>query len=429
MKKLFIILCFFILISNICIAATPNFDVHCNSAILIDARTGNVLYEKNSNKQAYPASTTKILTAYIALSQNQDMNTEIIPSRNSVMSVPSGSSIAYFSENEKLTLEQVLFGLLLPSGNDAANILAEHISGSNANFAELMNVTAEKLGATNSHFTNPSGLHDNEHYTTAADLAKIAYHVMKIPKFKEIVSQSRYTMPKTNVSKTDRTFINTNKLLTSGEYYYESATGIKTGYTSQAGNCLVSSASKDGVELIAVVLGGHTIPVGKSAIYTDTINLFNFGFSNYHNNQLVAPSNLITTVVPKKSGKQTLELITDSPINVLVENGDTPTFEKIISLNEKIVAPIKKGDVLGTLTYTKNEEIAGIVNLVAKTDIEKEHWFWVALKILISFVVSVIILCVFLRLFNDIKKNIKKRRKLKLWGDNYGISRLFKLYI
>lgn len=413
MKKIFIVLFSLILLINISFATTPNFDIHCNSAILIDARTGDVLFEKNSNKQAYPASTTKILTAYIALSQNQDMSTEIIPSRNSVMSVPSGSSIAYFSEGEKLTLEQVLFGLLLPSGNDAANILAEHISGSTSNFAELMNVTAEKLGAKNSHFTNPSGLHDNDHYTTAADLAKIAYNVMKIPKFKEIVSQSRYTMPKTNVSKTDRTFINTNKLLVSGEYYYESANGIKTGYTSQAGNCLVSSASKDGVELIAVVLGGHTIPVGKSAVYTDTINLFNFGFNNYHNNQLVAPSNLITTVVPKKSGKQTLELITDSSINVLVENGETPTFEKIVSLNEKIVAPIKKGDVLGTLTYTENGEICEIVNLVAKTDIEKEHWFWVILKILISFVVSVIILGVFLRLFNDIRKNIKKKRKIK----------------
>lgn len=411
MKKFFLTLCFLLLINNICMAATPNFDVHCASAILIDARTGDVLYEKNSNKQSYPASTTKILTAYIALSQNLPMNSEIIPSRTSVMSVPTGSSIAYFSENEKLTLEQVLFGLLLPSGNDAANILAEHISGSNTNFAELMNITAEKLGATNSHFTNPSGLHDNEHYTTAADLAKIAFNAMKIPKFKEIVSQSRYIMPKTNVSKIDRTFINTNKLLTSGEYYYESATGIKTGYTSQAGNCLVSSASKDGVELIAVVLGGHTIPVGKSAVYTDTINLFNFGFENYHNNQLVAPSNLITTVIPKKSGKQTLELVTDSPINVLIENGDTPTFDKIISLNEKIVAPIKKGDVLGTLTYTKNGENVGIVNLVAKTDIEKELWIWVFLKILLSFVVSVIILGVFLRLFNDIKKNIRRKRR------------------
>lgn len=412
MKKL-LLLFFSLFLINISFAATPNFDVYCNSAILIDARTGNVLYEKNSNQQAYPASTTKILTAYIALTQIGDTNTEIIPTKNAIMSVPVGSSLAYFSENEKLTLEQVLFGLLLPSGNDAANIIAEYVSGSNSNFAELMNVTAEKLGATNSHFVNPSGWHDNEHYTTAADLAKIAYNAMKIPKFKEVVSQTRYVMPETNVSKVKRTFINTNKLLSSGEYYYEAATGIKTGYTSQAGNCLVASASKDGVELISVAMGGNTVPVGKSAVYLDTINLLNFGFENYHNNQLVTQSNLITTITPKKAGKKTLDIITDSSINVLVENGDTPVFDRIISLNEKIVAPIKKGDVLGTLTYTQNNEVVGIVNLVAKTDIEKEHWFFVLLKVLLYLAISVIILGVILRLFNDIRKISKKRRKNK----------------
>lgn len=412
MKKL-LLLFFSLFLINISFAATPNFDVYCNSAILIDARTGNVLYEKNSNQQAYPASTTKILTAYIALTQIGDINTEIIPTKNAVMSVPVGSSLAYFSENEKLTLEQVLFGLLLPSGNDAANIIAEYVSGSNSNFAELMNVTAEKLGATNSHFVNPSGWHDNEHYTTAADLAKIAYNAMKIPKFKEIVSQTRYVMPETNVSKVKRTFINTNKLLSSGEYYYEAATGIKTGYTSQSGNCLVASASKDGVELISVAMGGNTVPVGKSAVYLDTINLLNFGFENYHNNQLVAQSNLITTITPKKAGKKTLDIVTDSSINVLVENGDTPVFDRIISLNEKIVAPIKKGDVLGTLTYTQNDEVVGIVNLVAKTDIEKEHWFFVLLKVLLYLAISVIILGVLLRLFNDIRKIAKKRKKNK----------------
>lgn len=412
MKKL-LLLFFSLFLINISFAATPNFDVYCNSAILIDARTGNVLYEKNSNQQAYPASTTKILTAYIALTQIGDINTEIIPTKNAVMSVPVGSSLAYFSENEKLTLEQVLFGLLLPSGNDAANIIAEYVSGSNSNFAELMNVTAEKLGATNSHFVNPSGWHDNEHYTTAADLAKIAYNAMKIPKFKEIVSQTRYVMPETNVSKVKRTFINTNKLLSSGEYYYEAATGIKTGYTSQSGNCLVASASKDGVELISVAMGGNTVPVGKSAVYLDTINLLNFGFENYHNNQLVTQSNLITTITPKKAGKKTLDIVTDSSINVLVENGDTPVFDRIISLNEKIVAPIKKGDVLGTLTYTQNDEVVGIVNLVAKTDIEKEHWFFVLLKVLLYLAISVIILGVLLRLFNDIRKIAKKRKKNK----------------
>lgn len=409
MKKILFIFSLLFLI-NISFAATPNFDVYCNSAILIDAGTGDVLFEKNSSQKAYPASTTKILTAYIALSQNFNTDAEIIPSRNAVMSVPAGSSIAFFSANEKLTLEQVLYGLLIPSGNDAANILAEYISGSNSSFAELMNKTAKELGATNSNFKNPSGLPDDEHYTTAADLAKIAYSAMKLPKFKEIVSQARYVMPATNVVDIPRTFINTNKLLSAGEYYYEGATGIKTGYTAQAGNCLVASASKDGVYLISVVLGGNNIPVGKSAVYTDTINLFNFGFANYSNNQLVAQGKVITTVIPKNSGKKTLELMTDGSINSLVENGDTPVFQDIITLNSTISAPIKKGDVLGTLSYTKDGEIAGIVNLIAKTDVEKEPWYIVLLKVLLSFIISVILLGVFLRLFNDIKKNMKRKR-------------------
>lgn len=399
---------------NIPLSNAQEIDVYCNSAILIDAKTGDVLYEKNSNQKAYPASTTKVLTAYIALTQGYSMDEEIIPSRTSVMSVPKGSSIAYFSENEKLNLEQVLYGLLLPSGNDAANILAEHISGSNSTFAELMNVTAEKLGATNSHFMNPSGLHDNDHFTTAADLAKIAQQAMKLEKFREIVSQAKYDMPPTNVSKNTRTFYNTNQLLSSSEkYFFPYANGIKTGYTSQAGNCLIASASKDGVDLITVVLGGHIIPVNKSTVYLDTISLFNYGFENYHNQQLVAQNQTVTTCIPKKSRKEELKLASADSINVLVQNGDTPVFEKIINLNENIKAPIKKGDVLGTITFKNGSEVVGISNLIAQSDIEKEHIIWVILRILLYFIISVIILGIVLRIYNNIRKFIRKQRKKK----------------
>ena len=413
MKKFLFIFCFIIFMTfSTSKAETP--DVYCNSAILIDAKTGEVLFEKNSNQKSYPASTTKVLTAYIALSQGYSMNEEIIPSRNAVMSVPSGSSIAYFSENEKLTLEQVLYGLLLPSGNDAANILAEHISGSTSTFAELMNVTAEQLGAINSHFTNPSGLHDNDHYTTAADLAKIAMQAMKVDKFKEIVAQSKYDMPITNISKQIRPFHNTNKLLTSGgEYFYPYATGIKTGYTSQASNCLIASASKDGVDLITVVLGGHIIPVNKSAVYLDTISLFNYGFENYHNQQLVSKNQTVTECIPKKSRKETLKLAAADSLNILVKNGDTPVFQKIITLNENITAPIKKGDVLGTITYKNGDETVGISNLIAQNDIEKEHIIWVILRFLLYFVISVIILGVLLRIYNTIRKFIRRQRRKK----------------
>ena len=410
-RFLFLFIAFFIILL---LSKSYAVDVYCDSAILIDAKTGEVLFEKNANQKAYPASTTKILTAYIALSQGYSMNEQIIPSRNAVMSVPKGSSIAYFSENEILTLEQVLYGLLLPSGNDAANILAEHISGSTSAFADLMNTTAKELGATNSNFVNANGLHNDNHYTTASDLAKIAYATMKIEKFREIVSQTKYDMPPTNISKTSRTFLNTNKLLLSGgEYFYPYATGIKTGYTNQAGNCLVASASKDGLDLITVVLGGRIIPVNKSTVCLDTISLFNYGFENYHNEQLLAQNKIVTSCTPKKSGKKSLNLAASESLNVTVKNGDTPAFDSVITLNDKIVAPIIKGDVLGTISYTMNGEPIGIVNLVAQNDIKKEHFIFVILRMLLYLVISVIILGVGLRIFNEIRKFIKRNRRKK----------------
>lgn len=417
MKKFLVILSLFFLFS-VSVAATPNFDVHSNTAILIDAKSGNVLFEKNANQKAYPASTTKTLTALIALEKIANLEEEIIPSHQAVYSVPSGSSIAYFSEGEKLTAEQVLYGLMLPSGNDAANILAEHISGSNSEFAKLMNETAKKLGAENSNFVNPSGLHDDMHYTTAADMAKIAFHAMKNPTFREIVSKKTYDMPPTNVSSKTRPFNTTNQLLKTGEYYFEYATGIKTGYTSQAANCLIASASKDGVDLITVVLGGNNIPVGKSAVYTDTLNLFQFGFDNYFNKVLVEEEKVVQTITPKKAKNISLQLVTENEINITLENGDTSIFDENITLNDNIVAPIQKGDVLGTISYSKDGNVIGYSNLLAKNDIEKEPWYWVLGRTLVniilgllSFVVCVILLGVMLRIYNEIRKKIKRRRK------------------
>lgn len=417
MKKLLFIFSLLFLIS-FSDAITPNFDVHSNSAILIDAKSGNVLFEKNANQKAYPASTTKTLTALIALEKIPNLQEEVVPSHQAVFSVPTGSSIAYFSEDEKLTAEQVLYGLMLPSGNDAANILAEHISGSNSEFAKLMNETAKRLGAENSNFMNPSGLHDDMHYTTAADMAKIAFHAMQNPTFCEIVSKTKYTVPPTNVSSKSRTFNTTNKLLLPGEYYFEYATGIKTGYTSQAANCLISSASKDGVDLIAVVFGGNNIPVGKSAVYTDTLNLFQFGFENYYNKVLIKEKAFVKSLAPKKSGNSYLNLVTENAIDITLENGDASVFEETITLNNNIAAPVLKGDVLGTISYSKDGNVIGYSNLLADRGISKEPWYsilirWICNIIigLLSLIVCVILLGVMLRIYNEIRKRFMKRRR------------------
>jgi len=394
-----------------------NINLNCSSAILIDAKSGNILYEHNAYEKSYPASTTKVLTALIALSQETDYSKEVIPSHYAVYSVPAGSSIAYFSEDEKLTFEQVLYGLMLPSGNDAANILAEHISGSIENFADLMNKKAIELGAKNTHFINPNGLHDENHYTTAYDLSLFAKEAMKIEKFREIVSTYHYVMPSTNRSNEDRDFYNTNKLITpNGEYFYEYATGIKTGYTSVAKNCLISSAEKNGVELICVVLGGLNTSNNKSAVYTDTINLLNYGFDQYKSCNILNKETVINNLSIKHAkDKIPLTVVNESAIDTVILKDTTPVFEEAISYDYELIAPIKKGDIVGTISYYQDDSCVGSSNLIADNDIEKEsmllYWFRTICKILLYIILSIILLGILLRLFNEIRKKIKRSKR------------------
>ena len=299
-KYITLLFSFFILFSIS--YADIDFDINCSSAILINAKNGDILYEYNAHDKSYPASTTKVLTALLALENEDDYSKEIIPSHYAIYSVPVGSSIAYFSEGENLTFEQVMYGLLLPSGNDAANVIAEEISGSISSFVNLMNTRAKELGAKNTNFVNPSGSHDNKHYTTAYDLSLFAKEALKHDLFRKIISTPSYTMPSTNRSATERTFTNTNKLLAPNhQYYYEYATGMKTGYTSNARNCLIASASRNGVELISVVLGGTTTSNNKSAIYTDSRNLLDYGFSCYEKTIIARSGSVIDNITPKKS--------------------------------------------------------------------------------------------------------------------------------
>ncbi len=184
---------------------------------------------------------------------------------------------------EKIKVEDLLYAMLIPSGNDAANVLAEHVSGSLSGFAELMNKKAKEIGCTNSNFTNPSGIHDENLYTTAYDLSLIARYAMNFETFRKVVSTPSYTLPSTNAySKADRTFSISNSLINpNSKDYYEYATGIKTGYTSSAKDCLIASAKKDDIEFMIVVLGAGSRSNGQKERYLDCKTLFDFAFDNY----------------------------------------------------------------------------------------------------------------------------------------------------
>lgn len=262
--------------------------IYSESAILIEAKTGKILYEKNIHDRKYPASTTKILTAILAL-EKCDLDEKATVSKNAINSLEDGYAKADIQIGETFTIAELLDVMMVQSANEAAVVIAEHISGSVSEFAKLMNQKAKEIGCTDSNFVNPNGMHNENHYSSAYDLALIAKYCMKNETFRKLANKMECSLPRTEYWQDEqieehgeRNFKNTNKLLIEGNrYYYPYAIGIKTGFTTPAKNCLISASNKDGFETIAVVLHAETTEDGLSARYLDTINLFEYGYSNY----------------------------------------------------------------------------------------------------------------------------------------------------
>lgn len=350
-------------------------DLNCKAAILLEEKTGRIVYEKNSKEKLYPASTTKILTAILVL-ENCNLSDSVIVNKSALTGIPDGYVVGNLRAGEEFTIENLLYALMLKSANDVAVVLAEHISGSVEAFADLMNKKASEIGCTNTHFVNPNGIHDDEHYTTAYDLALIAKYCMKNETFKQIVSVEEYTLPKTNLyAYEDRMFDNTNSLILSeSPYYYEYATGIKTGYTKEAGSCLVSSATKNDISYVSVVLNSDSDKYGKNARFTDSIELFNYGFENFEYNEFKKKNEIIKKLEIQNATKETRELnlkIESALISFNNVNFDFENLEPKIELQENIKAPIVKNQVLGTVTYVV-DDIEYKSNLLAMSDVEEK---------------------------------------------------------
>lgn len=231
--------------------------IYSEAAVLIEKNSGTILYEKNANEKLYPASTTKILTAIIAI-EECELNEIAIASKEAIYVIPSGYSIANIQVGESFTIEDLLNVMLVHSANEAANIIAEHISGSMEDFVKLMNKKAEEIGCKNSNFVNSNGIQEQDHYSTAYDMALIAKYCMKNDKFRQIISLEKCELPTTEIFSQKRIFKNNNSLIDENDkYYYKYCIGGKTGYTKEAKNCLVAMSKKGNMELISVVLKGE----------------------------------------------------------------------------------------------------------------------------------------------------------------------------
>ena len=321
------------------------FKVFSEAAILIEQSTGKILYEKNAYKRMYPASTTKILTCIIAL-EECDLEETAIASEEAVDNVKNGYTKANIVPGEEFTIKQLLLLMQLQSANEAANIIAEHISGSTEKFAELMNKKAKEIGCKDSHFVNANGMHDENHYSTAYDLAQICRYCMKNKTYREIMLTEKCDIPDTEIwnnykiengreDEPYREFYNTNKLLQIGnQYYYPYCTGGKTGFTTPAKNCFIATSNKEGFELVSVILHAELTDDEKSARYVDTINLFNYGYDNYNLEDI------------KKEYPDTVETVSSSAVEEKVDNLPEAIYQKLKPDNTKAIIMMSIGFVV-----------------------------------------------------------------------------------
>ncbi len=427
MKKriLSAIILFAVIINMLCIsvpafAATQPPQLISEGAILIDADSGRILYEKNADTRLYPASTTKIMTAVLLL-ENLQLDSVVVASYDAVMSIPAGGSNIGISSGEQLTVEQLLYAILVASANEACNVIGEYMCGDVDSFVVKMNEKAQSLGMANTKFLNPHGLHSPEHYTTARDMAVLARYAMQYDKFREVVATARYIIDPTNKYDETRYLSNTNHLVSTyqnASYFYAPATGIKTGYTSQAGNCLVSSASKAGTNFIAVTLNAKPQP---DAIYSfiDSKALFEYGFDNYQTRTVAKPGEIIAEAkVGEASGTDVVTLEAKEELDgLLPKDADINNVQKTVTLKENILAPIAVGDVLGSATYTYEGIELGTVELVSNVEINRDLFIFVMNRIFeffnLPWVKIPLLIIIALILFMVISRRLKRKRRRK----------------
>jgi len=421
MKKriAFYILVFMCLLVNFNIVyATPA--ILSESAVLIDASSGTILAQKNADKKMYPASLTKIMTAILAIESGE--LTDVITVDDDTPFEIEGSHIA-LEPGEILTLKDLLYALMLPSANDAASVIAKHYGGSLENFVKMMNQKAKELGAYNTNFTNPHGLHDTNHYSTAADLALITKYTMENDTFRKIVSTTKYEIQTTNKKDEPRYFTTLNKLIYNTSYnqiyvdgayispYYEYATGAKTGYTPQAGNCLVATAKKDGTELIAVTMKGISLEM-----YQDAHNLFNYGFEEYESATLVGKNTFIKNIKIPSGDSKEISLITESDLTALIKKDTLDDIKSNVYIDD-ITLPIEKNSVIGKIEYTLDNKVIGAVNLISPISVKSTaqegqgNIFLTIVKFIGFLILFAAVSILLLKIYNDIRIRINRKKR------------------
>jgi D-alanyl-D-alanine carboxypeptidase (penicillin-binding protein 5/6) len=328
------------------------------AAVAIDTINGRILYSKNAYSRRQMASTTKMMTAILAIEKG-DLNDIVTVSKRAAY---VGGSQAHLKVGEKIKLEYLLYALMLPSGNDAAIAIAEHIAGSVENFVAMMDEKALEIGAKNTKYGSPHGL-DRNNYSTAYDLAIIARYCLTNPIFAEVVKTKSKVVPREGMEN-GKEYTNTNEMLHS----YEGADGVKTGYTGPAGRCLVTSATRDGWQVISVVLGANS----KYSRSNDSRKILNYVFSNFPLITVLPDGQEMISIPVVKGKKEKVYAINKGEISMHLNDTELANIEREFIVPEQLTAPIKRGQKIGKVVLRLGESPIGSCELYAKEDVA----FW-----------------------------------------------------
>ena len=362
--------------------------VQAKAALLVDQKTGAVIYSLNERDELYPASLTKIMTCLLVLEAVDEgrlkLSQEITATPTALEGLAEDGSTADIEAGEILTVEELLYCLMVVSANEAGAILAEKVSGSVDGFVDRMNAKAQELGCENTHFMNPHGYHDSQHYTSAWDLYLITKAALEYPMFMTVCDASAHTVPTTNMS-SERQLNNTNFLIRSGrDYYNADVHGVKTGSHSQAGNCLVTTAQHASMDLLCVILGAERVQHEDGTWWTysfgETNRLYDWAFDSFSYQTILKEDDVAGEAPVSLSSTDHVTLRPAKAVELLLPKGVNPEeLEKNIALkSDPVEAPIAEGDVLGTLTIRLDGEDYAAVDLLAFTDVEASRLriFW-----------------------------------------------------